>query len=306
MSKADRITKDRPRIYAHSWTLSPVMPVVEAARFTADNGFQGLELNCNHLDFWPGMVGEGTFKELATIATGEGIGYAINGDSVLNPATRLPEQQGANDEMLKRMLDMAGRIGCGILCMHSGKVTELGDLERKGVPFHSERFDHEQVTRDGWQRAVETIARWADLAAPQGVKLMVENTVHVRHTAAATAQSLCEMVEAIGRSNVKVNFDTGHGFIGGGFMEEFEAIKAHIGHFHMEDARTHGVSEHLPLGEGKVDFRAIAGFMAAVDAVLALEIYAPDRPVEATLESCDYLLKLIGESSHKITHPKRK
>jgi sugar phosphate isomerase/epimerase len=125
---------------------------------------------------------------------------------------------------------------------------------------------------------------------------MVENTVHVRHTAAATAQSLFEMIEAIGRANVKVNFDTGHGFIGGGFIEEFEALKAHIGHFHMEDARTPGVSEHLPLGEGKVDFRAIANFMAAVDAVLALEIYAPERPVKATLESRDYLLGVIGEN----------
>jgi sugar phosphate isomerase/epimerase len=57
--------------------------------------------------------GEGTLEELAAIATGEGIAYAINGDSVLNPATPLPEQQGANDEMLKRMLDMAGHIGCG-------------------------------------------------------------------------------------------------------------------------------------------------------------------------------------------------
>jgi sugar phosphate isomerase/epimerase len=108
------------------------------------------------------------------------------------------------------------------------------------------------------------------------------------------------MVEAIGRSNVKVNFDTGHGFIGGGFIEEFEALKAHIGHFHMEDARTPGVSEHLPLGEGKVDFDAIASFMAAVDAVLALEIYAPDRPVEATLQSRDYLLDVIMENFKKI------
>lgn len=67
----------------------------------------------------------------------------------------------------------------------------------------------------------------------------------------------------------------------------------------MEDATTHGVSEHLPLGEGKVDFGAIAEFMAAMDAVLSLEIYAPNRPVEATLQSRDYLLELMRRNSYK-------
>ena len=47
----DRVSPMEPRIYAHCWTLLPVMDAVEAARFAADNGFQGLEVLCNQLDF---------------------------------------------------------------------------------------------------------------------------------------------------------------------------------------------------------------------------------------------------------------
>lgn len=288
-----RTPPGQPRIYAHCWTLLPVMNAVEAARFAADNGFAGLEVYCNPLDFWPGMIAEATLAELAGIGRGEGLGFALYGCSSVNAATGLPEQQALNVETMKRMLDICGKIGSAILCIHPGTIDEFGCLERRGVPFHTERFDRDRLLREGQERAVLAFAQLADLAAPFGVTIVVENEVHTRHTAAPTAESLAAMVEAADRPNLKVNFDTGHAFIGAGLLEELDALKVHIGHFHLDDNSTPRASEHLPLGEGAVGFPSIAGFLATADAALAIEIYSPDRPVEATLESRDYILGVI-------------
>ncbi len=297
----DQVSPKEPRIYAHCWTLLPVMNAVEAARFAADNGFQGLELFCNPLDFWPGMIAEATLAELAAIARGEDLGFSLYACSTVNAATGLAELRTLNDDTVQRMLDVCGKIGSTVLCIHPGTIVEFGNLERKGVPFYTERFDREDLLREGHRRAVEAIARWADVAAPIGVTIVVENDVHVRHTAASTAESLAAMVTAAARPNIKVNFDTGHAFVGAGLLEEFDVLKPHIGHFHLDDNSTPRASEHLPLGEGAVDFPSIAEFLATTDAALSIEIYAPDRPVEATLASRDYILGVISRAWPPVT-----
>ena len=290
----DRALPMEPRVYAHCWTLLPEMNAVEAARFAADNGFQGLEVFCNPLDFWPGMIDEAFLAEIAAIARGEDLGLSLYGCSTVNPATGLEGDRTYNDDLMERMLDVCAKIGATVLCIHPGTIVEYGYLERRGVPFHSDRFDREDLLLEGQQRSVEAIAGWADLAAPIGVTIVVENDVHVRHTAAPTAESLAAMVTAADRPNIKVNFDTGHAFIGAGLTEELDVLKAHIGHFHLDDNRTPRASDHLPLGEGTVDFPSIAEFLATADAALSIEIYAPDRPVEATLASRDYILGVIA------------
>ncbi len=292
----NRAPPGEPRIYAHCWTLLPVMNAVEAAHFAAENGFQGLEIYCNPLDFWPGTISEATLAELAGIGRAEGLGFALYGCSSVNAATGLPELQALNVDTVKRMLDVCGKIGSGILCIHPGTIDEFDCLQRRGVPFHTERFDRARLLREGQQRAVEAFAEWADLAAPFGVTIVVENEVHTRHTAAPTAESLAAMIEAVDRPNLKVNFDTGHAFIGAGLLKELDALKPHIAHFHLDDNSTPRASEHLPLGEGVVCFPAIAEFLATAEVALAIEVYAPDRPVEATLKSRDYILGVIEEA----------
>lgn len=282
------------RIFAHHWTLFPVMSAVEAARFAAENGFQGLELQCNPLDFWPGLIPDATLAELAAIGRSEALAYSLYGCDTVNAATALPELRALGDETVERLLDVASRIGCQVLCLHAGKATELENLERKGVPYRTKRYDAGLLLQAASQRAVTAIAQWADLAAERGVTLVVENDAHVRHTAAPNADALAAMVRAIDRPNVRVNFDTGHAFIGGGLLEELEVLRPLIGHVHLDDNSTPHASEHLPLGEGAIDFGAIADFLAATEAALVLEIYAPRRPVEATLQSREHLLAALA------------
>ena len=242
----------------------------------------------------PGEVS--TVAELTAIGEGEGIDYIFYPPSVLNPATAFPEERVRNADMIKRSVDLAQRLGSPELCLHPGVATELSSLERRGVPFETNRFDRQHLLDEARRRAVEAIAEWADTAAEADLVIPIENEGHVHHTVAPTATLVREMVEATGRDNVKINLDTGHAFINGGLEEEFTILKDHIVHVHLNDGRTPGVSEHLPLGEGMADFASLAPFMNTFHGALALEIYAPDRPVEATLESRDRLNEILASA----------
>lgn len=279
-------------IFTCNWTLSPVMDTVAAARFTAEHGFAGMEIESHSLDFWPTLVGDSTVAELDEIAKGEGVRYTIHAPDHLNPATDRPEDRVRDDEIFKRLLDLAVRLESPVVGVHPGVVHTLFALERRGRAFETARFQRSALIAEGQARAVATYARWGDLADDAGVTLTIENEVHVRHSAAPTARDLDRMIGETGREHIKVNLDTGHAFIGAGLAEEFEVLRRRIVHMHLNDGRTAGVSEHLPLGEGEADFSALAGFMAGFDGALVLEIYAPERPVEAMLESRAFLLEV--------------
>ena len=285
-----------PRIFAHFWTLQPIMGVVEAARFAAREQFSGLEIPCDPLDFWPGEIPAATSEALTAVRDGEGLSYALYAQAEINPAARDAEQRRANEDMVRRAIETAVVLASPVLCLHPGIVSELSLLERRNVPYETSRFDRTEIRRAGWARAVDAIAGWAELAEQAGLTLVVENEVHTQFTAAPRAEDLAGMIEAIGRPNVRVNFDTGHAFVGAGLHEELNVLEPYVAHVHLNDNATRR-SDHLPLGEGLVEFHAIAPFLAGLNGILSLEIYAPDRPVEATLRSRDYLLNVIAKAA---------
>ncbi len=281
-------------IYTCNWTLAPLMDTVEAARFTAKQGFAGIELECDPLDFWPTTLPQATVGELTAIGEAEGIGYTIHAPGDINAATALPDAQARDDEIFRRLVDLAVRLSSPVVGVHPGVAETLFSLERRGVPYATARFDRARLLDEARERAVETLARWGKQCAEAGLILTVENEVHTRHTVAPTAAILASMVAAAGREEVKVNLDTGHAFIGGGLAEEFAVLADRIVHIHLNDGREQGVSEHLPLGEGVADFSPLAGFMRSFGGALVLEIYAPERPVEATLESREFLMRVVA------------
>ncbi len=97
-------------IYTCNWTLAPLMDTVEAARFTAKQGFAGIELECDPLDFWPTTLPQETVGELAAIGEAEGIGYTIHAPGVINPAAAAPEARARDDEIFRRLVDLAQRV----------------------------------------------------------------------------------------------------------------------------------------------------------------------------------------------------
>ena len=285
---------DKPKIFASSGALLPAMDVVEAARFAAREGFAGLDIRPNPLDFWPTTASRRSLAELQLIGDGEGIGYVFQIPDSVNPAAALPEDCARDIDLLKRSVDIARILDSPLLSVHPGIAHELSALESNGDPFETLRFERELILVDARARAIETLADWADLIAQAGLVLAVKNQGHVRHSVAQTAGILAGLLDTVGRENAQVNFVTGHAIIGGGLPQEFIILEKRIAQVHLSDGGTPDLGEQLPLGEGAADFSVMADFLAAFPGVVTLEIFAPKRPAEATLESRDFLLRLLA------------
>jgi len=283
-----------PRIYVCNWTLMPAMDTAAMIRFAARERFAGVELECGPLYFWPTLLAGDEVRELRRIADGEDVGLSVHAPDHINPATSLPEDRTRDAELVHRLIDLAVALESPVVGIHPGVANALFDLERRRKTFETPRHDRAAIMADARARAVETIGAWADQCAQAGLILTVENEVHVRHTVAPTADVLRGMVEAAARLNLKVNLDTGHGYCGDGLAKTFAALRDYIVHFHLNDGDTPGDSQHLPLGEGEADFEPLAPFMASFGGIMALEVYAPTRPVEATLASRDFLLRALA------------
>jgi len=273
----------------------PVMDTPDMLRFTAREGFAGIELECGPLYFWPTTVTDDEARELLRIARGEGIDLSVHAPDHINPASLLPEDRARDAELIKRLIDLAVLLESPVVGIHPGVANRLFDLERRKAPFDSAKFDRAAIMNDARELAVETIAGWADLCAAAGLVLTVENEVHVRHSVATDAKVLREMVLGAARPNLKVNLDTGHAYCADGLAEEFDVLKDLIVHFHMNDGDTPGDSQHLPLGEGEADFAYLAPFLQNFEGIAVLEIYAPHRPIEAILASRDFLLQVTAQ-----------
>ncbi|NIO09595.1 MAG: TIM barrel protein, partial [Anaerolineales bacterium] len=180
------------------------MDTVEAARFTAREGFAGIELESTPLGFWPTTLSQSIVRELATIGKGEGIRYTVHAPDSINPATDLPEAKGRDNEVFRRLVELAKRLSSPVVGIHPGVIHTLFALERRGVPFTIERYNRDDLVVKGRKQAMETYVAWGDLCAEAGLKLTVENEVHVRHSVAPTAEILAQMVEETGRDNIKV------------------------------------------------------------------------------------------------------
>lgn len=273
------------------------MDVIEAARFTAREGFAGIELESTPLGFWPTTVPSSTIRELVYIGKNEGVGYSVHAPDSINPATDQPETRTRDREIFRRLLDMAVRLSSPVVGIHPGVVHALFALERHKTPFDVRRYSRDSLISEARRRAVDTYSEWGELCRDAGLTLTVENEVHVRHTVAPTAEILGEMIRKTGRKNVRVNLDTGHAYIGAGLLEEFGVLQELIVHMHLNDGQSPGLSEHLPLGRGRADFSPLAHFIANMQGAAVLEIYAPNDPVLATRESRDYLLRVLQEAA---------
>ena len=273
----------------------PVMDTADMLRFTAREGFAGIEIECGPLYFWPTTVTDDEALELLRIARGEGIELSLHAPDHINPASHRPEDRARDAELIKRLIELAVCLESPVLGIHPGVAIDLFSLERRRVAFDSARFDRGAIMAEARELAVETIAGWADLCADAGLVLTVENEVHVRHSVATSARVLRDMVLGADRPNLKINLDTGHAYCSGGLAEGFEVLKDLIVHFHMNDGDTPGDSQHLPLGEGEADFAALAPFLRNFGGIAVVEIYAPKRPIEAILASRDFLLRVVAQ-----------
>jgi L-ribulose-5-phosphate 3-epimerase len=173
--------------------------------------------------------------------------------------------------------DITARLGTDLLSVHVGFVPE-----DRGDPKYAVM--------------VERVRRVADAVAQHKVKLVME-------TGQESPEHLIAFMDAVGRSNLAVNFDPAN-MILYGVGEPVEAVtllKSHIVHTHMKDAvwskqPRQAWGEEVVLGTGEADIPRIVSKLRAFGytGTLAIEREAGNQRLADIQEAIKLLKSLLG------------
>src|SRR5262249_47459236 len=111
----------------------------------------------------------------------------------------------------------------------------------------------------------------AQLAGERGLKVCWEFEPHLPLNSASEINELVNAVRGEGAANFGVLFDTCHAYTcsEGNPLGMLRALAGKIIHVHLADSDgsvdEHGVSRHLPLGTGRIDFAALLPELPAAD-----------------------------------------
>jgi sugar phosphate isomerase/epimerase len=165
------------------------------------------------------------------------------------------------EEIEHSILELSA-LGGKDLVVHSGCIMGNGKY------FAVNPADWTLRTREdffeiSWELSVNAMKRICAFAARRGVTVYTENLAADPLT--PDAERLIRYVSDIGCENLKVVFDTGHARqLGYSIPEEIKTLGANLlQHLHIHDTHT-GQDEHIPLGEGEIDFREFALALAEI------------------------------------------
>ncbi|WP_456368023.1 sugar phosphate isomerase/epimerase family protein [Thermococcus sp.] len=206
-----------------------------------------------------GSVVEKNLKSIETTLKGVGIDYTVRMPISVNLRDNIYYSR--HFRVAKAVADVAIKLGAKIIIMQSGRTGRL-DLE------------------------IEAIQQLADMVAPFGIKIALENTFSVKDT--------LYVVDSVNRENVGFALDVAHAFLSAQGNEDKLLEDVKLGtdktvilmihdnfgklfpQVEPEDALAYGVGDlHLLPGEGSIPFGKVLRLFG--DVPLLLKVKDPDK-----------------------------
>lgn len=156
-------------------------------------------------------------------------------------------------------------------------------------------FDWSRV----WGALVGSCRACADVAAGHGKTVIMEP--RVGETICST-DSLLRLIEHVGRPNFKANFDTAHlSAQRENVVLALAKLRGHFANIHLADNNPVD-TEHLPLGEGAIDWREFFRVLKRMkyDGYLGLDLGTRRPLVAGYRKSVEYLRRLARELGLKL------
>ena len=145
----------------------------------------------------------------------------------------------AGIELVRNRLEMAARFGCGVVIMHTPNLP--GEERARAAMW------------EGFRRSIDAVL---PDCRRLGVRLAMENLAH------GNFDQLDELMAAYGAEVMGVCYDPGHGEISGDGLKRLGPLARRLIAVHLND--NDGESDlHQPLFQGRIDWAALAGLMAA-------------------------------------------
>jgi protein FrlC len=208
--------------YSHFPCWVPAYSFEETVKRLARIGYDAIEIGCAQPQAWPYYIDETRRKEMRKCLDDNNIAVssmlpAPGGGPGGNIASVCKDERDWTIQYWKDCIDLGLAFDCKMLLCVCGWYI----------------FGVRQ--RDAWNNAVEGISQVADYAAERGVTLCLEPTA-TDSNLVESADDAIQMKEDIGKSNIKLMFDTTHALYRNEVPADYiYTMGKDLAHVHMAD-----------------------------------------------------------------------
>ena len=254
------------------------MEMEQILDFCLEHEFNAMELNSNLKNFHPQRVKESTLERIKKINGSGKVFFSLHAPEDINFSDSLEEKRADSIKRVEEAIRLASRLGIKTVVVHTGTIDEEATPEKL----------EEAVSQN-----ISSIRRCALTAKKLGVLVSVENLCHVKGTVAPDILSFFEVCKKVDLSLIGITLDTGHASLVEGLEQTVSVIGQYVNHIHIDD-NSNQKSDHFELGQGKINFYAIANYLKRFKGIINIElkIYGKDY-AGPILRSREYLLRLL-------------
>ena len=253
------------------------------------NGFDWIDIGGPSPENFPEAFNPDRVKNLRARMEECGLGCGIHTASYVNTAEIFEPIRRGVVQHFKEFIDLAHGLGARYLIIHCGVYFRLFRTRVK-------------------ECLIRTLKEAAAYAEKGEIFLLIENMNRIPPTPAGkpwdlsfeppeisylgvTVEELVEIFDKVKSPFLGFSLNVAHAhLLKGGFLPFLEALGDKLGNVQISD--NHGITdEHLPVGEGTVDFAGLVGHLKRMNFQGTLSLAVPKEKV---LESRDRLLPAIS------------
>ncbi len=225
-----------------------------------DLGFEAVEIHCEDPFFkeWAAdnshETWEGIKDALSTVDAGVSL-HAPYHDTNLGTMN-----SGIGEEAVrqhKECIELARYLGSERIVVHPGYVS-------------SRKFEREMP----FKKMVQRLKEIAEYAEDSGVEICLENLSSKKKAMCVGIREIKKTLERVNMENLKLTLDIAHAnTTDKGPVKYARELKDDVAHIHASDNT--GEDNHLPIGQGNIDFEAVLSELEPYDGFIIVEGWIP-------------------------------
>jgi len=225
-------------------------PLEEYFPFAYENGFPWMELSCNNPKNFLPTFNTKRISNIKRLRDKYHLHYGLHSASFVNAAEIEPTVRKAVEKHLIKYMELAHRLEAEYLVLHFG--------------YHFSLFLEEV-----FQSLIKTYTPVIELAETYGLPIGIENMNKVHEDCeiaylGVTIEELSRVFKALPSKYFGLTLDVAHASLLPGGTESFiKAFPYKIVSTHISDNDLY-LDRHLPVGEGKIDFKKIFELLIGV------------------------------------------
>ncbi|MCE5336275.1 MAG: sugar phosphate isomerase/epimerase [Desulfobacteraceae bacterium] len=282
-----------PKVSLSTWCFFPRLSIQRSIQFGVDHGFEGIEIWCNAIDFWPRTVTAKEIESIKSLARANGLQLAVHFCTVNNNLADMnPGHLNESMNQLKETIRMCRRIGARLVVIHPGRYSDI-------FPYCDQinhtKFTPEVLKQAAIERFKTSLKEAALFAESHDVVIGLENYSSKSHCLLTCAEDIAEWVDGINSPALKVTLDIGNANMEGSIKKVINVLGDRIGHVHLHDNKGDELL-HGELGSGGIDWTSLRTFLKSFPGMLCLEVAHRSDAEGAVLRSKAFLDKLLARS----------